>query len=456
MDKKRQTLLVLFLISTLLSLVISCPPKCGCDYKKTETKCNSKNITNDQLYDIAKNIPLNTTVLSFIDNLITELPVAVFANLKDLTKISLSRNKIVVLPSNISAFFPKLINLDLSKNEIAQIRDVDFNGYENVLVLDLYRNQISELPEEVFTHAKRLETLYLDDNKITSISKRAFTGLYNLNKLFLQENFLSKIEQGSFDDLPLIELDVSKNKLTAIPSYFVRTKKLVSHLSLNENNISKIEENAFFNLTIDNLHLKNNSLTVLTKEMFTNSSLRLLLDLTENHLICNCFMFEYIKSLSTKHISGSCSAPPIVAGQDLQTFKENNNVSCTVCSTGPCKHNGTCKLLNETDFQCECEKGFIGELCQSIDYCYDDPCKRNSTCSLSNNSPGFSCECEKDIKGTYVKKKFRVSRITVRITDLALELEPWDISVTVKEIIKESFVKNSGKRWKRKKVYIPA
>ena len=402
----KETLLIFLILQLALMIYVECcPAKCSCDYKEVTTICNSVNIKNDQLLGIVKDIPQNTTELQFVDNFLTEFPAQIFANLTNLKAIHLTKNKIVALPFKLSHFFQKLTNVYLGNNKITQLRKEDFIGYEKILVLDLYNNQITELTSEVFTHAKLLVSLYLDSNKISRVSKNAFAGLYNLTNLYLNKNLISNIEEGTFGNNPLIELDISHNQLTTIPSHFVTTKNLVSELKLSSNNIRTIHKHAFSRLILDTVLLQNNSITVLTKEMFWNSTLRLKLNISENDLTCNCDMYEFLKSLSVKQMLGKCISPPVVNGQDIKTFTKNNSLSCTPCSTKPCRNNGSCKLIDAINFSCECGKEYIGDLCQFTDHCYKNPCKHNSTCFLSNSTSGFLCKCEKGYQGDVCEKE---------------------------------------------------
>lgn len=403
----KETLILILLILQLQFLIYMecCPTKCNCDYEKMTTECSSSNITNDQLLGIVKDIPSNTTQLKFDGNTLTEFPAHIFANLTNLKKIHLGKNKIEVLPSKLSHFFPKLTNVYLDSNKITHLRKEDFIGYENVLVLDLYNNQITELTSELFTQAKLLVSLYLESNKISRISNSAFAGLYNLNNLYLNENLISNIDKGTFDNNPLIDLDISHNQLTTIPSYFVTTKILVSELKLNSNNIRTIHKNAFSNLLLDKVFLQNNNITVLTKEMFWNSSLRKQLNISGNYLTCNCDMYEFLKSIIVESMLGECSFPPVLNGQDINTFIKNNNLSCTPCSTRPCRNDASCKLIHAGHFRCECEKGYFGDLCQFTDRCYKNPCKHNGTCSLSNSTSEFLCKCGGGYEGDVCEKE---------------------------------------------------
>ena len=173
---------------------------------------------------------------------------------------------------------------------------------------------------------------------------------------------------------------------------------------MKNNSITRIHENAFYSLKIVDLFLANNNITFLNKEMFNGSVLMETLDVSGNNLRCDCNMFKFLKPLSTKQVTGACSYPPVFAGQDLKSFTKNN-ISCTSCSNIPCKNNATCKPIDEKRFICSCEKGYIGSLCENVDYCYNVTCEHNSTCSVRNNSTGFLCNCSQGFDGDTCNKE---------------------------------------------------
>ena len=404
MNAKVLSYTFLVLVSLSLCIVRSCPSQCNCTCEDLVIYCNNSNITNSELNEIAQGLPLNTTEIHLTYNLISKFPVKVFSRLTDLANINLSHNKITTVPSNISQYFPKVENLDLSFNKIKQIRKKDFVQYEKLQVLKLHHNLISNLPREGFAHLKKLTTLLLYDNNISSISKNAFKGLSNLNYLHLYQNPFSKIESGTFDDPPLIILKIYNTNLETIPSHFVTAKILISILNLKNNSITHIHENAFYDSGIAGLDLANNYITTLKKEMFNGSTLIEKLDVSGNNLRCDCNMSKFLKSLHTKKVIGSCSSPPVVAGQDLRTFTKNN-ISCTSCSNLPCKNNATCEPISKKRFNCDCAKGYIGNLCETVDYCYNVTCEHNSICALRNNSTGFFCNCSQGFHGHTCEKE---------------------------------------------------
>ncbi|XP_012942656.1 uncharacterized protein LOC101855048 [Aplysia californica] len=80
---------------------------------------------------------------------------------------------------------------------------------------------------------------------------------------------------------------------------------------------------------------------------------------------------------------------------------ENEDIDkCTpvkYCAGDPCKYNGTC-MDKIGGFQCTCQDGFEGSVCQhNIDECASNPCKNGSSCKDQVN--GYRCECAPGFQG---------------------------------------------------------
>ena len=415
------------LISVSFHFVGSCPRKCTCHQAQQLASCNNTNITNEELKFIARNLSLNTRVIDLTGNLISEFPVKDFSHLLSLYEINLSHNKIEALPSNLSQYLPQVESLSLQFNKITEIRKKNFVRYEKLKLLTLHHNRISNLPSKVFAYLKELTTLSLNDNNISAISKNAFEGLSNLNYLHLFRNPLLRIESGTFADPPLIELNIYNTNLETIPSHLVSAKRLISILNLKNNSITHIFENAFYNSGIAGLYLAHNYITTLNKDMFNGSSLIEKLDVSGNNLMCDCSMSKFLKSLYTKKVIGSCSSPPVVSGQDLENFTKNN-ISCTSCLNHSCRNNATCKPINKKRFNCECKKGFVGSLCESIDHCFGSPCKNNGSCKQSGltqykcvcNGNYYGKHCEEIKNGEEKWKKLHPGWILLTVTSIVI------------------------------------
>ncbi|RNA15249.1 Neurogenic locus Notch [Brachionus plicatilis] len=75
------------------------------------------------------------------------------------------------------------------------------------------------------------------------------------------------------------------------------------------------------------------------------------------------------------------------------------------CTPNPCQNNATCKnkLL---DFECICEKGFTGTLCEVKNpfyHCNPNLCQNNATCVSTITE--FTCECSDQFYGKFCENR---------------------------------------------------
>ncbi|KAG5847511.1 hypothetical protein ANANG_G00126820 [Anguilla anguilla] len=82
-----------------------------------------------------------------------------------------------------------------------------------------------------------------------------------------------------------------------------------------------------------------------------------------------------------------CTCPLAFTGTVCQTLQ---NSLCHPAN--PCQHNGSCTLLSQEEYQCDCLQGWTGEQCQWKDGCLSSPCRNGGTCA-SKPEGGFSCRC---------------------------------------------------------------
>ncbi|CAH1233684.1 SLIT1 [Branchiostoma lanceolatum] len=131
-----------------------CPSMCTC--ADGTVSCVGQN-----LKDIPKDIPADTTTLLLHGNAITEAADLQFLSLKSLKVLNISKNQLYMVEALAYEGFPGLESLDLSDNAIMQF--------------DLNRSPALQLPF--------LTELRLNGNKITSIPDNAFTGRYALHEM---------------------------------------------------------------------------------------------------------------------------------------------------------------------------------------------------------------------------------------------------------------------------------
>lgn len=116
---------------------------------------------------------------------------------------------------------------------------------------------------------KELLIFWGGSNRIRRLEANAFSGNKKLEAIYLKFNEINFVDPAAFDGLPeLYLLDLSSNKLKAVPSAFNSISSLVK-LDLSSNLIENINSKAFSKLhELRELNLQKNQLTRLDPELF--------------------------------------------------------------------------------------------------------------------------------------------------------------------------------------------
>jgi hypothetical protein len=124
-----------------------------------------------------------------------------------------------------------------------------------------------------------LRVLDLSFNKITAIPEHIFDNLINLNDLRLNDNKITAIPEHLFDCLIYLnDLRLNDNKITAIPEHLFDSLINLKILNLSWNNIKTIPEHIFDHLIkLERLWLSDNRITTIPGQLF--DSLIYLIDL---------------------------------------------------------------------------------------------------------------------------------------------------------------------------------
>lgn len=178
------------------------------------------------------------------------IPVVMFKNAKNIHSLDLSRNFALELPIDFAQLCLSLTSLKLSHVQMQRIplSIVSILGLE---VLDLSHNLITTLKDSQLNALTKLKDLNLSNNRL--IGKNAvpieITSSWRvLEKLNLSCNWLKgelprAILMIGTDENRLLELDLSYNYLSSIPSDFSFKLRSLKKLWLVANNLSKVPEN---------------------------------------------------------------------------------------------------------------------------------------------------------------------------------------------------------------------
>lgn len=196
----------------------------------------------------------NVKYLDLFGNSIKELPDWLF-QFKKLEHLSLRSNSIKEFPTIIFTI-ENIKQINLADNQISEITGHNFKSLMNIEKVDISYNQLFAISHDRITYSK-CKNLNIKGNKLIKFPA-SISDTHTLEKLDLSENKISSIDDNAFDGLEnLIELDLSFNELTYLPTSIGKLTKL-KRLNLSGNRIGSLPKE-FENLTsLEFLDLDNN------------------------------------------------------------------------------------------------------------------------------------------------------------------------------------------------------
>ena len=127
-------------------------------------------------------------------------------------------NELMSLPSDIFNRSLQLTVLDLGDNRLVTLPDGLLSMNGMLESLDLGRNRLRDLPVDIFKGLSRLRTLVLRLNQLSTLPLGLFSGLGHLEILDMQRNQVTELAAGVFDGLESLKrLDMARNPLRALP-----------------------------------------------------------------------------------------------------------------------------------------------------------------------------------------------------------------------------------------------
>lgn len=193
-----------------------------------------------------------------------------------------------------------LVNATL-KTSNGKFRGVNLTGInlnnfaENVTYIKVVKGVIPELEEKSVDGLRYLKTLCLKGRKLGKLQPGCFQNLPNLTTLNLGTNYLETIDEHVFNNLPVVELFLNKNKikiihsrafhgmtqleilrlnsnrLNAWDSLWVKNVAKLSMIFCKRNNLSEIPHNAFQHLMVKEnvgLYFSKNSIRKIHQNAF--------------------------------------------------------------------------------------------------------------------------------------------------------------------------------------------
>uniref|UniRef100_A0A0N5AWE6 LRRCT domain-containing protein n=1 Tax=Syphacia muris TaxID=451379 RepID=A0A0N5AWE6_9BILA len=156
----------------------------------------------------------------------------------------------LVLANNSIKHFPifgplyRLQSLNLNNNELTTIGDDVLKGISHLRQLRLEGNAIKDISKTAFVSGKQnIELLDLSGNRLTAVPSQLISNSKNLKYLDLSENYFFTIASLDLRNLPeLIELRLNKNMLTKVEPMGLKSIPKLKQLYLRSNLLTDIDD----------------------------------------------------------------------------------------------------------------------------------------------------------------------------------------------------------------------
>ena len=301
-------------------------------------------------------------------------------------------------------------SVDLSYNIIASLES---DGPITIHILNLSSNSLQKL----FT-IDQIDVFNLDlsRNKFTAIESKNLFGtqyIFDLQHLDLSYNQIKEIKQDSLQGLQyLTVLDLSHNSIKTVNEHAFQHMYTLSDLSLEGNQLQQPPFKLTLMQNIHHLNLKNNAINKLTQEFFNNMRTLpyITIDLSVNNLTCECDWIAAYQGVYNVHYSitilGNCSykghSHEIDFFPHYDAVELFDSLRCNDCSVHHCNYRGECKVNNKTyEVTCECGTSFKGRFCEIAEMqCYGGPCV---TCNATYCANGGQCNEDVRRKQAYCR-----------------------------------------------------
>ncbi|XP_072051441.1 uncharacterized protein [Amphiura filiformis] len=208
-------------------------------------------------------------MLVLYGNQLVTLHPDLFHDLRSLRQLELDDNNLASLPEGLFRNLTNVQKLYLFANSLAELHPSILHSTSKLLLLHLSINELTTLPSELFSATKHLELLSLAQNNLITLDESLFFGLWNLVGLYVEDNMFSVLPVLIFQNVSLVELDLSINKLVVLNGSYFDGMIHLRDLYLQENNLNYLSGNLFHGLgSLQYLLLHRNNLSHLTTGLF--------------------------------------------------------------------------------------------------------------------------------------------------------------------------------------------
>ncbi|XP_072939003.1 uncharacterized protein kek2 [Epargyreus clarus] len=212
--------------------------------------------------------------------------------------------------------------------------DKDLKAIPNSLdsetqVLDFAGNDMQVLQKETFHKLGLLDLqkIYLQRCRLQKIDNHAFRGLANLVELDLSNNYITVVPSSNFVFFPsLMRLSLNNNPITSIKTHCFQHLSYLTTLELSECKIETIETEAFAGLKhLEWLRLNGNRLSNIQGDNLFPDTLRGI-DLQNNNWNCDCHLRDlhsWLLNFNMPHaVEPICSLPERMKKRTIVSISE--------------------------------------------------------------------------------------------------------------------------------------
>lgn len=299
-------------------------------------------LNSNQLYSLPKSFSRleNLVHLNLSSNYFEDYPECIneLTNLQDL---DLSYNDLHAIPDSI-AKLSKLVKLNLCTNKLAGSIPESFKSLTNLKRLDVRYNQISNV--DVLGDLPNLEVVYASKNKISAFNDK----MEKLRLLHFDRNPITNLEFEIL--LPMLTvLDLSKAKLTMLPSEFVTKIPHIEKLVLDKNHLVNLPDELGNLPRLTHLSLYGNNIQTLPASIGQLSSLQFL-DLHSNNILSLPAEIWNLKSLAFLNVASNLltsfpqplfaiakkiSSSASLRGDEVRSLEEANEFNASAIKSRP-------------------------------------------------------------------------------------------------------------------------
>lgn len=215
------------------------------------------------------------------------------------------------------------------------LTDIPDNMDPTTQVLNFTGNNLQHLMSERFLKMDliNLQKIYLSRNQLVRIHDKAFRGLSNLVELDLSENMLTAVPSETFQDYTsLMRLILNGNPIRELKSNAFKHLSFLTTLELSNCQLSRVENEAFYGLdNLEWLRLDGNRISALRGNHILPQSLHGI-NLHGNRWNCDCNLLDLHAWLINYNVpqqveNPKCASPPRLAGEAIK-FLKNEDLAC--------------------------------------------------------------------------------------------------------------------------------